>query len=253
VLIPLIFNIGPLALSPLRTFLFIMIVPMAVRLLSGRYGRVLAVDVLFPLHMAWATIALAVNNPDRVVEQAGSVGLEFLGGYLIGRSYIRSAADFVALARWIGLIMVCLLPFTIFETLTGRSILLEALQGIPGFRAVATNSSEARLGLERVQATFAHPIHWGLFGSMALSLTYVALKDRIGEGWRFLVSAVSAISGFLALSSGALLALVLQLGLFIWAWAFRKVKARWWLLVGLFAVMYVVIDPCRTGRRSGSS
>ena len=47
---------------------------------------------------------------------------------------------------------------------------------------------------------------------------------------------------FLSLSSGALLAMVMQLGLIAWAWMFRKTEARWAILLGLTALAYIVID-----------
>jgi hypothetical protein len=50
------------------------------------------------------------------------------------------------------------------------------------------------------------------------------------------------INGFLALSSGALLAMALQLFLIGWYLVFEKQKRRWWMLVGLFIAMYVFID-----------
>jgi O-antigen ligase len=242
VLLPFSFKFGPLLMTSVRVFLLALFVPMVLRLVSGRCGKLMAIDALMVLHVVWATLALAMNNPDQVVQQAGSVGLEFIGGYLVGRVYIRSRAEFIATTRFLVLIVMCILPLTLYETLTGKSLMLAVIRALPGMSAPADVNIEKRLGLDRVQFTFAHPIHFGLFCSVVFSLCFVGLKGVVSDSRRILSSIVIAGSGFLALSSGALLAIILQIGLIAWAFMFRHVQQRWWLLVGLFAVLYVVID-----------
>jgi O-antigen ligase len=246
VLLPFSFKLGPLLMTSVRLFMLALILPMALRLLSGRCGRLMAIDALMVLHILWASIALVVNNPNQVIEQIGSVGLEFIGGYLVGRTCIRSREEFVAMARLLVLVVLCILPFTLYETLTGKSLMLTVIRALPGLRAPADLSIGKRMGLDRVQFTFVHPIHFGLFCSVVFSLCFVGLKGVIPNGRRVLSSIVIAASGFLALSSGALLAIILQIGLITWAFLFRDVRQRWWLLVGLFAVLYVIIDLLST-------
>lgn len=98
------------------------------------------------------------------------------------------------------------------------------------------------MGLERVQAVFAHPIHFGLYCAVVMSLAFVGLKDALTDGMRWAASGLVGAVGFLALSSGALLAILLQLALFAWSRIFAPIWWRWWLLVGCFAFAYVVID-----------
>lgn len=242
VVLPIAFPLGPLAMTTLRLLLLIMVVPLMVQMLSGAYGKVLLPDILFILHMVWAVVALAVNNPDQVIQQVGSVAIEFLGGYVIGRAYIRTPEAFAALCKALVVIVLLMLPFAIFEALTGRPLIIEILNKIPGLKSLPTVTYEKRLGLERVQMVFAHPIHYGLFCSVAFSLAFVALRGISGTVWRFGTSVLVAGAGFLALSSGALLAIALQIGLISWAILFARTKKRWKLLLGLFAVAYVVVD-----------
>lgn len=242
VVIPIGFQLGPLAMTTLRAFLMVMILPLMARMLAGRYGRVFATDILFILHILWGAMAIAVNNPSRVIENTGSVGIEFLGGYVLARAYIRTPEAFAALCRALVVIVLFTTPFAVFETLTGRPVIIEFLESLPGLTSVAIVNIEGRLGLERVQAVFAHPIHYGLFCSVAFSLAFVALKGRSSTVWRYVSSALIAGSGFLALSSGALLAIFLQVALIAWVTVFAGIRWRWWLLVGLFALAYVVID-----------
>ena len=242
VVLPIGFSLGPLALNLLRVLLLILVLPLLGQLLAGKYGRIFPTDILFLGHILWATVALTVNNPTLVVQQIGSVGVEFIGGYLMGRAYIRTPQDFIALCRMLAILVCCTFPLALFETLTGRPLLLEAIRKLPGITTAAFNVQEGRMGLERVQLGFAHPIHYGLFCAVAFSLTFIGLQDVLRTSTRLITSAVVGLCGFLALSSGALLALALQIGLISWAWVFRKMQRRWLLLLAAFMVAYVVID-----------
>lgn len=241
VAVPIGFYAGPILMTTLRAFLVVVIVPLAVRLFVGSFGRLVLTDVLFTLHLAWATAALVVNNPDQVVEQTGSVGMEFLGGYLVGRAYIRTPEAFAALCRALALIVCCTLPFAFYEAMTGRPPIIELIGALPGIVSVGVVNIDVRLGMERVQAVFAHPILYGLFCSVAFSLSFVALQDLTSPVRRYVISALVAVCGLLSLSSGALLAIALQIALITWAATFANVRGRWWLLVGLFALAYVAI------------
>lgn len=239
------FDLGPLTLTTLRIFLLVMVVPLYVNLLMGRYGRLHATDIIFPLYILWSAVAIEVNNPGRAVELVGSTGVEFLGGYVMARAYIRTPEAFGALIRVLLLYVVLTVPLAIYETMTGRPILVEMIRGL-GFNSVGDVQNEPRLGLERVQLTFAHPIHYGLFCSLVFGLVFVALKDSLSTTTRYAGSAVVAFCVFLSLSSGALLALVLQLILIVWATVFARMRRRWYLLLGVTAVLYVMIDLLST-------
>ncbi len=244
--VPIAFYAGPLYMTTLRLLLLVMIVPLTIRLVLGHFGRILPTDILFFLHIAWAGVAIAVNSPAQLVLHIGSNGIEFLGGYVLARAYIRSAEDFTALCRGIIFVTLCSLPFAILETRSGHPMIVEWIRSIPGLTSVVPVDIEKRMGLERVQVMFAHPIHYGLFASVAFSMAFVGMKGLYGTGTRWLISAAVALCVFLSLSSGALLALVLQLALIFWAFALRNVQRRWLILLGLFAVLYVAIDVFST-------
>lgn len=242
VVIPIGFNLGPLYLTSLRLILILLIIPLAIRLLMGHYGRVYVFDVLFFLHVLWMGLALWVNSPEQTVTQIGSVGAEFLGGYLVGRAYVRDRGSFLSLCRALVFVVLCCLPFALYESRTGRPLIVEFLGRLPGSSTVPIVTIEGRMGLERVQGSFAHPIHFGLFCSVAFSLCFVALKDTYSTTRRFVTSVLIMLSGFLALSSGALLAMALQVALITWSIIFGRIQWRWWLLVALFVIAYVVVD-----------
>ncbi|WGH77269.1 right-handed parallel beta-helix repeat-containing protein [Jannaschia ovalis] len=241
VVVPVGMHLGPLYLTGLRILLLAVTLPLLAQLLRGRYGPVIATDWLFVGFAAWMTLALLANNPDRVIQQAPSVGVEFLGGYVIARATIRSVEAFLGFCRIILLVILIVLPAAIYEALTGASPIVRAIAALPGLVSVDEVPSDPRLGLERVQAIFAHPIHFGLFCSIAFSMTFVGLKDTMSDTRRWLAAGAVAGAGFLALSSGALLAIALQLGMIVWAATFRRLTWRWWLLVGLFALAYATV------------
>lgn len=244
--LPIGFNVGTLAMTGMRVVLLITILPLFFGLLGGKYGRILPVDILFILHILWATISMAVNNPNIVVQNMGSTSVEFLGGYLIGRALIRTPSDFAALARALFFMVILSLPFVITESQTGKPVILDLINSISGLTTFFDVVADPRMGLERSQWVFAHPIHYGLFCSVAFSLCWVAFRGIFFDVNRWLFGTLIGTCTFLALSSGALLALALQIGLIGWAWLFRNNQRRWWLLLGLFAVVYVVIDLLST-------
>lgn len=242
VFLPLNFNIGPLAMNGLRALLLVLIIPLSINLLSGKYGRILWADILFILHMLWAAVALGVNNPSLVLQNIGSTSIEFIGGYVLARAYIRSLDDVTALTRALIMMVICSLPFAFYESQTGRPLLLETLNRLPGFYSLPDVIDQKRMGLYRTQVFFAHPIHYGIFCTLALTLTFVGLKGVLRTSLRLLFSLLIMLGIFFSLSSGALLAAGLQAGLVFWAWMFRNVAAKWLLLCGLAIICYIVID-----------
>ncbi len=242
VVLPITVHLGSVVLTTLRMLLLVVSVPMLVSLLLGRYGRTIPTDWLFLGHALWLTAALALNNPDRVVQQAPSVGVEFLGGYVVARACIRSRAQFVAMCRVLMLIVLALVPFALLETQTGAPALLKAIRALPGVTSVELVYADKRLGLERVQSVFAHPIHHGLFCSVVFSLVSVGLWGQMARTKHILLSGILALMTFLALSSGALLALALQFGLIAWSLLFRRVEARWRILVATFVALWILVD-----------
>lgn len=239
---PLGFQVGSLAMSPMRVLLLAMVIPLTIGLFSGRYGRILPTDWLLFIHIAWATVAMAVNNPSQVVENIGSAAIELIGGYLVGRAYIRSPADFAALCRALFLVVLLWVPFTFYETMTGDPVLLTWIEGLPGISTYANVNKELRMGLERVQGIFAHPIHFGLFCSIVFSLAFVGFRGIYSGPKRWAVATLVGASTFLALSAGALLALILQVFLIFWHFVFRTNDRKWSILLGLFVLAYIVID-----------
>lgn len=240
--IPVEFRVGTLALSLPRLILLITIIPTTIGLFTGRFGRVYLVDILFALHGFWVLLSIALNNPVRVVEAAGIYNIEFFGAYVLARACIRTPQAFYRLIRAVLVFTVLSLPLAIFESLTDESLVLSLIEKIPGVDTVKQLSMPPRLGLHRSQVSFQHPIHYGLFCTAVLALTWIGMKGVLTNTLRYLAVAAVGAAVFLSLSSGALLAALMQGGLIVWNYVFRRVSRRWLLLAGIFAFGYVLVD-----------
>ena len=240
--LPLHFKVGPLALDGVRLTLMIMIVPLALNLVKGKYGRIQFVDIMFFLHALWMPISLLKNNPSQAIEFGGSVTIEFFGGYLLARAYIRSRETFIALLKFMIVIVIFLLPLALYETRTGTPPLLELLNKLPFSKSFGNGFFDPRWGLSRTQVAFQHPIHFGVYSSMLFSFALIGLKDVYTASQRLMIAIVIGISVFCSLSSGPLLALLIQIWLLVWAFTLQKVPFKWSILVVLCIITYILID-----------
>lgn len=244
VILPIGFYIGPLYLNLIRLILLIAIVPLMLKLLSGKFGGILLPDVFLFLHSIWIIIAISVIEPDRAVQYVGSTLIEFIGSYVLARAYIRTADDFIAMTRMLILTILLTLPLGPPEMLTNSPPVLAFLQKIPGLRTfeIVDSPDEYRMGLYRVQAVFPHPIHYGIFCSFGVALCFVGLKGIYATAKRYATTALVSLCVFMSLSSGALLPIFLQIFMVGWAWAFRWTRLRWLLLALLVLAGYIAVD-----------
>ncbi|PWJ12897.1 O-antigen ligase domain-containing protein [Jannaschia seohaensis] len=238
---PLTLDLAGLALNPIRIVLLTVTAPLLVMLFMGRLGRFGAIDALVLGYSLWQVVAIAVNNPERVVQFSGSNTLDFLGGYLIGRAAIRSPED---MARFVKLLMVVLLVLlgpALIESQTGRPLIPELLSRA-GLATIDDVPALPRLGLERAQAVFSHPIHYGLFASSMLALVFVGLSHRLSMTRRVLAGGLVIVSTVLSVSSGALLPLAIQVFLIGWALTAHRITRRWLVLGVLSLLGFAVIE-----------
>ena len=242
VLVPLQTSLSGTVITSVRMVVLIAVIPLLAGLLMGRYGRILITDWLFLAHTAWIGISLSFSTPDMALSQFGSVGPEFLGSYLIGRTMIRNKAQFTAVVRFLAWALVLLTPFTVFELMTGRPLIVDLLDKLPGLSSVGLVFYETRMGLERVQGVFDHPIHWGLFCSTLVSLVFIGLQGSISTFQRLWLLTAVVFGTFSSLSSGALLPMILQGVLIGWSVLFRNVRRRWLILALCTVVGWIVLE-----------
>ncbi|SLN67461.1 hypothetical protein TRL7639_03887 [Falsiruegeria litorea R37] len=239
-------NLGGLRLSAYRVVLIVMILPMLMQLISGRRGRFTLFDGLLLLHCTWAIFAL-INwgGLAQGIESGGIYFVECAGAYLIGRLYIRTYQEFVAMAfAYVGLVLATLL-FTVPEALTGIHILHDSISGAFGGRPAAY--IEPRMGIERTFGPFDHPILYGVFSASAFSLAYfVVAEKRLSS-----VSGMAKVAGvglatFMSASGGPYVVLMMQGFVATWERVLGKIQGRWAALFSLFGLAYLAVDLLST-------
>lgn len=240
-IVPLSMNIGSVRLSFYRIILLILFIPGLYLLLSGRAGRIRLADISVMLICLWSGIALvAVHGFAPMVETIGILIVETLGAYLVGRCFIRTPETFHSMVRLFFIIGMVLFPFAIYETVTGQNMVLRFFDI---FGRVYNNIyMDKRLGFDRVQGPFEHPILWGVFFGNLIGLVYYVLGYGRSIFGRLSRAGLIAASGALALSSGPLSALVAQIFFITWNKVLGAIKSRWYILFALAVLGYVMID-----------
>lgn len=234
---PVGMEIAGLMISPMRLLLLLASVPLGVRLLSGQFGGVTRTDVLFLLHGAWIFVALIAVHGTQRIPFAGITAVEIVGGYIVGRALVRSAADYRRMFRIILISLICMMPLAVFENLTGKQVIFDILRPIFDYVPERDPSAYGRMGLERVYGVFEHAILWGLFCS--LTLANLVMMSRGSPVKITLAIGFSLYTTMLSLSSAPLLSCAMQLMLLCW---YRATGGHWKLLLGLAVLGYAAVD-----------
>lgn len=240
-IVPIILNLGPLRLSVYRVVLLVTFLPALLMWLSGRAGRILAADIMVLVMVLWMSLSNLYHfGVGASIEPIGILTLEHLGAYLLGRVFIRSAEAFRKLA-WVGfLLCLILLPFAIYESMTANNLYMSLWSKVGSVPPDVYK--DPRLGLDRFQGPFDHPILPGVFATPILGLVCFVLGYKRGFVSTVMLTSVVFVTGFLCVSSGPLSALAVQLGFITWNVIFRRVESRWWILLGLTVLGYIIVD-----------
>lgn len=239
--VPIIIEVGSLRLSLYRILLIILFVPGLLSWFFGALGRARASDALLLVFCAWATVSLVVNHGiDGAIEPSGMLLIETFGSYILARKTINDARSFRAFVYSLFVVICALIPFGVYETITGQNIYLDVIGKV--VRTVSDVPKDPRWGMDRVQGPFEHPILFGVFCSAGFGLAFYCLGHGLSLFRRLVRSVPASLGVFLSLSSGPLSALTVQIMLTGWDLALRKVMARWTLLIVLSVVTYVVVD-----------
>jgi len=237
--VPIYFHFGSLRLSPYRLLLIATFLPCFIAWISGSLGKIRLPDIFILLTATWAAVVLvSLHGIDGGLQSAGIFVIETFGAFVFARRYIRDVLAFRYMVKCLVLMVVFLLPFALYENVTGSPILIDLFGKV--FLVPEHGSSESRLGLSRAQATFEHPILFGVICSSAFALSFYVLgaaKRRVGR----LAPGMVAIVALTSLSSGALLSLVIQTMLIAWDKVTASVSRRWMILATLVIVVYVVL------------
>jgi len=189
----------------------------------------------------WCSLSFAALHGLSVgVEAGGILFVETMGAYLLGRVAIRSPEDFGKLARVLFRLVLVLLPFAAYESLTKTNLLLEFANAIGSSHDVVVK--EPRLGLDRAQGPFEHPILFGVFCGAGVALSYYVVGYGRALLRRLAGTAAVGLTSALALSSGPLAAILVQVLLIGWDLLLKPIKARWSLLAAGFGAWWLLVE-----------
>lgn len=245
--VPLTLQVGGLRLSVYRIILLIMVVPLLFMWLSGRAGRIRLAEIALILLSVWASISLAVvHDTGTALEGGGIFFAESVGSFLLARCFVRDERSFRAVVKVLFSMVLFLAPFALLETLTGINLLM-TLFGAVGETYNAFRM-EPRLGLERVQSTFEHPILFGVFCASLIGLTPKVLFYRKSLISKFFATIFVMFIAFFSLSSGPFAGIFFQMMLLSYDFVAKKLSIRWWIavIVGSFVAIVLELISNRT-------
>lgn len=229
-------------MSPYRIVLLVLFVPCFVSWLSGRAGKMRLPDLLLLAYCLWCLVCLAVHQGiGPSIASFGMQLVETMGAFLLARCTIRTADDFFAMVRTLFILILFLLPLAIVEAVSHRNVSMEIFSHI--FPTESSSDSDGvRMGLQRVQSVFGHPILFGLFSASCFSLTHIVLgyrKTLIVKNIRTLAVAFAAL---LSLSSAPIGTVMLQILLLSWNALLGRFRQRWAVLIGIGVFFFIVIE-----------
>ncbi|WP_108257979.1 hypothetical protein [Mangrovicoccus ximenensis] len=245
---PYLFNFGGFIMAPYRLLLLIMLVPLGINWLMGKYNGFILPDFLVIGHMLWMPVSMAVNGQmSGMPVYVGSQFTDIVGGYLLGRAAIRNKEDLIFFTRCLLIVLMILLPFAAIESFGKVMILNDIAQKLPFAEAHKRTTLDypPRFGMQRAQTATPHPILYGITSALAFSLGWLVLrhgrKPVNGIFGRLAWSSGSLGGAFFALSAGGWMNILMQIGYLSYNRIFRQIGARWKLLLWGGAAFYVFL------------
>lgn len=240
-IIPSIIQVGPIRLSAYRTVLLVTTLPCLYLWITGRAGRIRFADICILMLWAWGALSyVVIHGFGATIETNGVAFIETVGAYFLARCFIRTPEAFYATIRSMFWVIMFLLPFAFYETVTSEPLILELFQLFS--ETTDDNAKEPRLGLTRVQGPFEHEILFGVFCGSILAMVHLVLGYGEPLFKRNLRTGLVLFTALLSLSSGPLASQAVQLMLLGWNWVLRNVRERWLILGGMAGAMFVALE-----------
>ncbi len=236
--VELSFYIGGVLMTPTRAVLILMILPAIYRLLQK--GQLQRYDLSLLAFTSWIVLSFAFNHGVAVaIESGGVLALEVLAGYLIARTYIVHRYQYLATIRLLMVLAIIMLPFVVFEALTGSHYIHEFAATIGGFSYPL--DYEQRLGMTRAYGPFSHPILMGVFSSSLIGIIWYGCLNCRLSGKLLKVGLISATT-FFSLSSAPILLAIFQFLAIAWNRVAAGFQHRWRLVVLAFSSLYIFLS-----------
>ena len=235
------FTLGSFVLSAYRLTL-ICLIPYVIwtAIRKSQAGRVKwnVCDVLALTIGVWPMIAFGLNTSIGAAFESGGIqALELVLPYFLIRVHVRSHNRRVEFSKMLFLMVTILFFLGLPEAIYGRHFTHELASALSGTEY--SGSPEQRFGIWRAMGPTDHAIIFGTLCALVMSAA-IMLAQRRPKFW--LIVAFSGFGALMSASSAPILAVLVQLAMLTWAKLTRGYRNRWWLLVGLFVIFYIVVD-----------
>ncbi|TNE43182.1 MAG: O-antigen ligase domain-containing protein [Sphingomonadales bacterium] len=237
-------NLAGATLFPYRLAL-LAIVPFLLQRAVTAPVRLHWLDGVVVLVSVWIPVSLLVHEPaGRALESGLALSLDLSLAYALGRLSIRNSHDFRALFRAFlpGLAVVAFTLFT--ESMLQQQILRPFVAELAGLPPPELHE-QVRLGLFRAAGPFPHPILGGVFLASLLPIAWMAIE----KGWVRVLALLVSFSMIFTVSSAALLAFGLCIGLIAMEYAYRATRLPVWTiaLIGALTVTALIALSSENG------
>jgi O-antigen ligase len=240
-IIPWIIPIGPMNLSIYRIALLAMLFPCLLMWVSGKAGPIRTADIALIAYSLWGSLSLAmVHGLEQMIQSIGIHNIETIGAYMLARCYIRTADDFYKMVQFTCWLVVILLPFSLYEWITGAKPLLTIFGLV--FPTPDITMMDPRWGLWRVQGPFGHSIVYGVFCGSLVGLAYMVLGYGKSTATRWKHPAIVSLAAFVSMSSAPIAGMIMQFALMFWNTALGRFKWRWKIVWAIVVAAYLVVE-----------
>lgn len=195
-------------------------------------------DIFALLIGIWPIIAFGLNTGGGAAFESGGIqALELIAPYFLIRLNVRTHRHRVEFSKILFLAVTILVALGLPESITGRHFTHEFASALTGISY--SGSAEQRFGVWRAMGPTDHAIIFGTLCAIALPSASVLARYQ-PKFW--LIVMLSIAGAIMSASSAPILAVMVQLGMLVWASVMKSFRSRWWLLLGLFLFFYIVVD-----------
>ena len=229
---------GGVALTPGRIGILLLFLP-ALAVFFRR--RRLWTDFFVVATVSWMVgAAVSVSGIKELWSAPGGESLEFFGSYVIARAYFFGPGALDKFLRVLRFLSVVVIMMAVAEFMSGRLILRDTVAAIVGAKS-ATASAIFRYGMIRAVSTFEHPILFGSFCPLLLTLMLYWERSALR---RILWVSLCLAGTIASITSIALLSLFVAVGLFTYDHLMNNYRWRWkviWAFLTLvFSALFLI-------------
>jgi hypothetical protein len=226
------FYVGGLRLTVARAVLLVATPISFLRFIQqaseGSYRFVWSDALIWPTGLWMILAVLVTEGPGGAIAGAGVTALEFVGAYLVARSFLTAHGQALALARILSLLIAVVGLLALMDRFAGYYVTHDFVGKLTGLQ-LDWGGYDTRFGSIRAAGTLEHPILLGSVCAFGLLLaTTLPLMQRC------FVFAGATVGLLAAVSSAPIVGVCIGLCCLAYRRLTPGIEARWrWLMLGV--------------------